>query len=94
MNKWILTGCLLAAAGVFAADAVLLSLDAEKENGWNGGAVITTEEAHSGNAAYLARGRKRLTVLKKIDIDPERKYRDAHDIECRNRAHEYHDGQG
>ena len=75
MKRLFLTCWLLAAAGLFAADTVLLSLDAEKENGWDGGAIITADEAHFGNAAYLAKGRKRLTSLKKIEIDGERKYR-------------------
>ena len=76
MKKLFAIGVLFLSLALQATETTVLSLNAENGvNGWDGGASIITDDVHLGSAAYIARGRKRLTTSKKIDIDPDNRYR-------------------
>ena len=77
MKKFLLLTAFAAGFSLGAVEPVPLQRwDAERGTiDWDGGMNVAPEAARSGNKGYLIRGKKRLTTLKSVEIDPDMKYR-------------------
>ena len=77
MKKLLLLAAFCLSCGLaFAENTVVFKMDADQNALlFDGGGSFYDQEAYLGQRSYLITGRARLMSLKKINIEPDRKYR-------------------